>query len=218
MKNIRIIIVDDHNVMRAALVEHLSRLPEMEIIGEVTEYKNILRTASDLSPDVILLDAQFVGHKIIEIIQLLQIHNPSIQILVFSAYCQYDFIVSLLKAGISGLVLREDTLKNLVEAIRAVNQNEEWLSSRSIEILINSVTKQNGKTSKLTNREQEVINLIATGYKNSEIAAELVITVQTVKNHIRNIFNKLGVESRVEAALYGINHGYVNINEQAKAE
>lgn len=213
MKNIRIIIVDDHNVMRAALAEHLSRLPEMEIVGEITDFKGILRAANDLHPDIILLDAQCVGHKIIEIIQSLRVHNPSTHLLVFSAYCQYDFIVSLLKAGISGLVLREDTLDNLVEAIRAVNQNKEWLSSRSIEILINSVTKQNGKASKLTNREKEVINLIAVGYKNSEIAAELVITVQTVKNHIRNIFNKLGVESRVEAALYGINHGYVNINQ-----
>lgn len=214
MKNIRVVIADDHNVMRAALAKHLNQFQDIEIVGEVCHCEDILQTTFDLYPDVVLLDAKLMGHRLVNIIQELRRHNPSTHLLILSAYDNYDFIVTLLKTGVSGLLLKEDRLDNLIEAIRAVSQDKEYLSLRSVEILINAVTKKNGSMGKITKREQEVLGLIAKGYKNHEIAKELVITLQTVKNHVRNIFNKLGVESRIEAVIYGINHGIVNVHEQ----
>lgn len=214
MKKVRIVIADDHNVMRTALVDYLCRHPDIEIIGEVVEPGTVIKAAEDLRPDVLLIDAHLLGHRVLKISQTLHEQYPYIHILVMSAYARYDYIVSILKAGVSGCILRSDSIDHLIQAIRAVSRNEEWLSPRAVEILIHAVSNNNHGAIKLTKRESEVLTLLASGYKNNDIAQELVITVQTVKNHVRNIFNKFGVESRVEAVLYAVNNGLVSFNER----
>jgi DNA-binding NarL/FixJ family response regulator len=131
---------------------------------------------------------------------------PEVRILVLSAYDRREYVVGLVRAGISGYMLKHDSPEMLVRAVRTVAQGDEWLSSRVAEILMRSVqTYDERPAAKLTRREMEVLQLMAGGYRNDEIAEKLVITYQTVKNHIRKIFRKLGVETRVEAVLYAVN-------------
>jgi DNA-binding NarL/FixJ family response regulator len=127
---------------------------------------------------------------------------------VLSAYERSEYIVGLVRAGAAGYVLKHDSSDMLVTAVRAVAQGEGWLSPRVADILVRSVRNYDEKPdAKLTEREVDVLRLMARGQRNDEIAEALFITNQTVKNHVRRIFRKLGVETRVDAVLYAIDQG-----------
>jgi len=214
MNRIRVIIADDYNLMRKSLAEYLQRFPDIEIVGEVAETRMIQNELGNLCPDVLLIDANLLGHRIFKYSKNIIEKYPHMHILVTSAFPRYDYIVSLLKVGVYGCILRSDSIDELVQGIRATAHQDEWHSSQTVGILIQSITGENFNELKLTAREIEVLSLIAIGCKNRDIAEELVISLQTVKNHIRNIYNKLGVGSRVEAVTYAIMQGLVSNNEQ----
>jgi DNA-binding NarL/FixJ family response regulator len=211
MKKTRILLVDDHHVVRAAVAAFLAREKDIEVVGEVARVADLEATVRRLRPDLLLLDAHMPGHKVVESARQLREAYPAMQILVLSAYDRREYVVGLLQAGAAGYVLKDDSPDMLIRAVRAVIQGEEWVSPRVAKVLVKSVRNWDERPSdKLTEREMEVLQLMAEGYKNEEIATQLVITVQTVKNHVTSIFRRLGVESRVEAVLYAINHGMVN--------
>lgn len=214
MAKIKIVMVDDHNVVRTAVAAYLAKKEDLEIVGEVADPTLLPGVINKTKPDVLLLDAHIPGHKVIATAKYLGKQYPELRVLVLSAYDRHEYIVGLLKAGAAGYVLKSDSLEMLVSAIRAINKGEEWLSPRVVEILIESVRSNNANQIKLTKREREVLKLMTLGCKNSEIAERLVITVQTVKNHVSNIFNKLGVESRVEAVLFAVNHDLVPTDDE----
>jgi DNA-binding NarL/FixJ family response regulator len=168
-------------------------------------------TVRRLRPDLMLLDAHMPGHKVVESARKLRETYPEMHILVLSAYDRREYVVGLLQAGAAGYVLKDDSPDMLMRAVRAVIKGEEWVSPRVAKVLVKSVRNWDERPAdRLTDRELEVLALMAAGCKNEEIATQLVITVQTVKNHVTSIFRRLGVESRVEAVLYAINHGMVN--------
>jgi DNA-binding NarL/FixJ family response regulator len=211
VKKIRVLLVEDHHVVRAAVAAFLSREEDLEIVGEVARAVDLPSTVHRLRPDLLLLDAHMPGHKVVESARELREAYPDMHILVLSAYDRREYVVGLLQAGAAGYVLKDDSPDMLIRAVRAVCNGEEWVSPRVARVLVKSVRNWDQRPSdKLTDREMEVLRLMAEGYKNEEIAAELVITTQTVKNHVTSIFRRLGVESRVEAVLYAINHGMVN--------
>jgi len=214
MSKIKIAMADDHNVVRTAVAAYLAKKPDLEIVGEVADPTLLPGVIDKTKPDVLLLDAHMPGHKVIKTARYLHDQYPNLRILILSAYDRHEYIVGLLKAGASGYVLKNDSLEMLDSAIRAIANGEEWLSPRVVEILIESVRSNNSAQIMLTSREKEVLKLLTMGCKNSDIAERLVITVQTVKNHVSNIFNKLGVESRVEAVLFAVNHDLVPVEEQ----
>jgi DNA-binding NarL/FixJ family response regulator len=209
MSKIKIAMADDHNVVRTAVAAYLAKKQDLEIVGEVADPTLLSGIIDKTKPDVLVLDAHMPGHKIIKTAKQLHKQYPELRILILSAYDRHEYIVGLLKAGAAGYVLKSDSLEMLVKAIRVIANGQEWLSPRVVEILIESVRSNNHSQIHLTSREKEVLKLITMGCKNSEIADKLVITVQTVKNHVSNIFNKLGVESRVEAVLFAVNHDLV---------
>jgi DNA-binding NarL/FixJ family response regulator len=132
---------------------------------------------------------------------------------VLSAFNLPEYVVGLLKAGANGYVLKDDPTNLLLRAIRVVDKGEEWVSPRATTILIESMrTVTPHIADKLTKRELDVIHLMARGRRNEEIATELVVTEQTVKNHVTNIFRKLAVETRVEAVLYALSAGLVSLD------
>jgi DNA-binding NarL/FixJ family response regulator len=134
-------------------------------------------------------------------------------VLVLSAFNLPEYVVGLLKAGANGYVLKDDPTNLLLRAIRVVDKGEEWVSPRATTILIESMrTVTPHIADKLTKRELDVIHLMARGRRNEEIATELVVTEQTVKNHVTNIFRKLAVETRVEAVLYALSAGLVSLD------
>jgi DNA-binding NarL/FixJ family response regulator len=206
-------------VVRAAVAAFLAREPDLEVVGEVAEAGQLFEAIETLKPDLLLLDAHMPDHKVIRSAEMLCKQHPDMRILVLSAYDRREYVVGLLQAGASGYVLKDDAPETLVRAIRAVAQGEEWVSPRVAKTLLQTA-RDNGKeeASKLTPREMEVLRLMANGSRNEEIAESLFVTVQTVKNHIRNIFRKLEVETRVEAVLYAINQGLVTVTDEGSEE
>ncbi len=206
-KKIKVILAEDHHVVRTAFAALLTKENDMEVIGEVSNAGDLLEAVERLKPDVLLLDAHMPGGKVITVAQLLHHQHPQVRILVLSAYERSEYVVGLVRAGVMGYVLKHDSSDMLVEAVRVVARGEEWLSPRVADILMKAMRNYNDRpAAKLTDREVEVLALMAQGYKNDEIANELVITTSTVKNHVRRIFRKLGVETRVDAVLYALEH------------
>ena len=211
-KKIRIILAEDHHVVRTAIATLLGKEPDMEVVGEVADGRSLLETVAKLQPDVLLMDAQMPYYKPLTAVEQLNKHHPQVRVLVLSAFNLPEYVVGLLKAGANGYVLKDDRTDLLLRAIRNVAQGEEWVSPRATTILIESMrTEPPDMQDKLTNRELDVLRLMARGRRNEEIAAELVVTEQTVKNHVTNIFRKLDVETRVEAVLYALRAGLVSL-------
>lgn len=211
MKKLKIVMVDDHNAVRSAIAAYLSKEPDIEVVGQASDTKKIMEIIGMHQPDILLMDAHMPGHNVLKMARKVRHHHPNMHILVLSAYDQYQYVVSLLDAGASGYVLKSDSLEMLVRAIHAVARGEKWLSPHIVELLVSSVkNKGHSRLSRLTKRETEVLQLVASGCNNGEIAETLVITKQTVKNHVRNILHKLGVETRVEAILFAVNHGFMS--------
>lgn len=213
---IRIALAEDHHVVRTAVASLLSRQDEFEVVGEIAEGgAQLLQTINALKPDLLLLDAHMPGHDVIQDVrELLQLH-PSLKILVLSAYDRREYVLGLLKAGALGYVLKDDSSQMLLSAIRAVARGGEWVSPQVANVLLESVRHQDqAPGSSLTPREMEVLQALTSGAPNSKIAEQLFITEQTVKNHVSNIFKKLGVETRVEAVLYALRHGLASPDEE----
>lgn len=208
MRKIRVILAEDHHVVRAAVATFIAQEPDIEVVGEAADGNALLDMIGGLDPNIVVLDAHMPGRKVIQTAQTLRRDHPQVQILVLSAYERREYVVGLLQAGAAGYVLKDDTPEMLIKAIRAVADGKEWVSPRVASILVKSVRNAPDRpAARLTRREMDVLRLMAAGYKNDEIAEALVITVQTVKNHVRSILRKLGVDSRVEAVLYAISHG-----------
>lgn len=210
MKRIRVVLAEDHNVVRTAFAALLAKEADIEVVGEVADTPTLLDTVAELGPDVLILDAHMPGGKVIQTAKTLRERQPQVRILVLSGYERNEYIVGLVRAGVAGYMLKHDSSEMLVEAVRAVDRGEEWLSPRVAEILMKSVRSYEERpATKLTDRELEVLRLMAQGHKNDDIAERLVIATSTVKNHVRRIFRKLGVETRVDAVLYAIEHELV---------
>jgi DNA-binding NarL/FixJ family response regulator len=203
---IRVLLAEDHHVVRTAFAALLSKEPDIDVIGEVADAAALLDMVSTLEPDVLLLDAHMPGGQVIAGARTIREQHPRVRILVLSAYDRREYVVGLVRAGAAGYVLKHDSSDVLIHAVRAVARGEEWISPRVAEVLVKSIRYYDESPSaRLTEREIDVLRLMASGYTNSKIAEALVITNQTVKNHIRKIFRKLGVETRVDAVLYALN-------------
>lgn len=207
MKTIKVILAEDHNVVRTAFAALLAKEPDIEVVGEVANTGDLMDAIDRLQPHVLLLDAHMPGGKVINAAETLRESHPELRILVLSAYERIEYVVGLVRAGVAGYVLKHDSSDMLVEGVRAVARGEEWLSPRVADVLMKAMRNYDERpAAKLTDREVEVLSLMAQGYRNDEIADALVITTSTVKNHVRRIFRKLGVETRVDAVLYAIEH------------
>lgn len=204
---IRIVLAEDHHVVRAAIASFLSRESDFEVAAEVDDASTLLNAIDTIRPDILILDAHMPGHRVIESARVLHRAHPRVRILVLSAYKRREYVVGLIEAGAYGYVLKDDPPESLSQAIRAVFEGRRWLSPGVAKVLVKSAVSV--EREELTAREGEVLALMATGCRNDRIAKELRISVQTVKNHVRSIFGKLGVETRVEAVLYAISEGWV---------
>ncbi|MBK8901664.1 MAG: response regulator transcription factor [Anaerolineaceae bacterium] len=207
IKRIRVVLAEDHHVVRSAFAALLSKEADIEVVGEVADTAVLLDTVAKLKPDVLILDAHMPGGKVITTARKLREEQPRVRVLVLSGYERNEYIVGLVRAGVAGYVLKHDSTEMLTQAVRAVARGEEWLSPRVADILMKAMRSYEDRpAAKLTGREVEVLKLMAQGRKNGEIAEDLVITTSTVKNHVRRIFRKLDVDTRVDAVLYAIEH------------
>jgi DNA-binding NarL/FixJ family response regulator/signal transduction histidine kinase len=198
---IRILVADDHAVIRAGMRRLLESYPDFEVVGEAADGLEALAEAQDLGPQVILMDMRMPGMNGLEALRQLRASDPDLRILMISAYEEDEDVLESLKAGASGYVLKDMAADELAQAIRAVAQGETLLAPGLTGKLVDRLERppQAGASSQLTAREYEVLRALASGLRNKEIARQLQVSERTVTFHLAHIYQKLGVTSRTEA-------------------
>jgi DNA-binding NarL/FixJ family response regulator len=208
MKPIRVVVVDDHPIVRAGIITLLGGEPSITIVGEAGSGEDALALVRELKPDVLLLDIEMPGIKGYEVARRIQEECLPVSILVLSAYEDRNYIQELLSLGASGYLVKEEAPGAIVEAVQKVAQGERgWLSRGVAAHMLELVQGGESPLQRLTPREQQVLECVVASKTNGEIARELGISVKTVEKHMVTIFEKLGVSSRVEAAVYSIREG-----------
>lgn len=205
---IRILIADDHAVVRQGLRMFLTLDEDFEIIGEATNGAEAVNLARELQPDVVLMDLLMPVKDGITAIGDIRREMPDVEVIALTSVLEDASVVGAVKAGAIGYLLKDTQSDELRRAIKAAAEGQVQLSPQAAARLMREVrTPESPET--LTDRETEVLRLLAGGYANKEIARELVIGEKTVKTHVSNILAKLGVQSRTQAALYAVRIGLV---------
>lgn len=206
---IRILIVDDHAVVRQGLRMFLSLDSELEIIGEAVDGKQALQMARELQPDVILMDLLMPVMDGIQATAAVRSELPDTEVIALTSVLEDSSVIGAIRAGAIGYLLKDTQSEELIRAIKAAADGQVQLSPRAAARLMREVrTPENPET--LTERETDVLRLLAEGKSNKEIALQLSIGEKTVKTHVSNILSKLNVSSRTQAALYAARIGLVS--------
>ena len=215
----RVLLADDHAVLREGMRNILESDKDIQVVGEASDGEEAVKLASELKPDVVLMDIVMPKLSGIEATKQIKQENPAINVLILTAYSDIRYILGLLEAGACGYLLKSAHGDEITSAIRAVKSGESVLdpivTKKLIERLIGNV-KRGGKSESqevLSLREVEVLKLGARGLSNSDIAGELFVTERTVKAHFTNIFNKMGVGSRTDAIVKGLKEGYIVLDD-----
>ncbi len=205
---IKLLLVEDHHIVRRGLVFFLKTREEFEIVGEAENGEDALTFVRTERPDVVLMDLSMPKMDGIESTKQIKQYDETIKILILSSFSEQDYVLPALEAGADGYQLKEVQPEQLVASIIAIYEgNANFHPKVTPALLGRSAVKKENPFSMLTKREQEVLQEIAKGRSNKEIAAELHITEQTVKTHVSNILAKLEVDDRTQAALYAVKHG-----------
>ena len=198
---IRLLVVDDHDMLREGLAAFLRAFPDLDLIGEASGGEEAIQQCRDLQPDVVLMD--FIMHEVDGVTAIRTIHQemPDIKIVALSSFGEDKLVRDALQAGATSYMLKNVTANNLAEAIRSTYAGLPTLAPEVARSLFNQSTTQTipSITAVLTQREQEVLSLMVDGLSNAEIGQRLNISIFTVKNHVSSILSKLNVNSRTEA-------------------
>ncbi len=196
---IRVMIVDDHAVVRSGLSAFLSVNHDLELVGEAENGQQAVTRAGLLRPDVILMDIMMPVMDGIAATEAIKRQYPAIQIVALTSFQEDELVQSALRAGAVGYLMKNVTARELSAAIRAAAEGRMTLSSEAAQALVRANQQAHEFTETLTDREREVLRLMVEGLNNAEIAERLVVSLSTVKYHISNILGKLGVDNRVAA-------------------
>ena len=213
-KQIKIVIADDHSMIREGLKQLLELDGDIVVVGEAGNGEECLEQIEKLHPDVVLLDINMPvmnGLKMLEILR--NSDNKKQKVLILTIHNEIEYLVKALDIGIEGYVLKDSESTVLKKAIFKVESGEEYIDFTMVPMLSEKLTrdKEQSEEEKLTRRELEVLKLLAEGLFNKEIAYKLSISEKTVKNHVSNIFKKIGVFDRTQAAVYAIKNNIVEI-------
>jgi NarL family two-component system response regulator LiaR len=210
---IRVVLVDDHNMVRMGLKAYFSTLPDIQVVGEAAAGEEAVRLAADLAPDVVLMDLIMPGMDGVEATRQVKKVSPRTQVIVVTSYHEDEHIFPAIRAGALSYVLKDIDPDDLADAIRHANAGEAVINPRVAARLVRELHGQREEAvnpfSELTNREMDVLRQIASGKSNHQIAETLVISEKTVKSHITNILNKLHLADRTQAAVYAWHEGIV---------
>lgn len=209
---IRILVVDDHVVVRQGLRMFLGLDPELEIVGEAENGAEAIDRAAELKPDVVLMDMLMPVMDGITATSAIRSQMPDTEVIALTSVLEDEAVIGAVKAGAIGYLLKDTQSDELCRAIKAAAAGQVQLSPQAAARLMREVrTPEVPSPESLTERENDVLRLIAQGKANKEIARELVIGEKTVKTHVSNILQKLGVQSRTQAALYAAHHGLAEL-------
>ncbi len=211
--SIRVLVVDDHRLVRKGLISLLRTAPEIEVVGEAENGDSAVTETINARPDVVLLDLSMPVADGLTAIPLLRKLKPAPNILVLTSFSEDERVFAAVRAGALGYVLKDCSPDDLVDAIKTVSRGQPSLSSDVAQKLVRQVHRTNTMPVKvdepLSEREVEVLKLVAMGLSNSDIAEKLLISERTVGAHISRILDKLGVSNRTQAALYAMREGLV---------
>lgn len=210
MSGIRILLADDHPVVRGGIQALLSKVDEIEVVGEASTGAQTLELAASQQPDVVLLDVELPDMQGIQVARQIRQQFPNVKILVLSAHDDPFYIRGLLESGAAGYLMKDEAPSMIVEAIRGVARGDTGWVSRSISAQMTAwVQTKNYNEIRLTPREERVLGLVVEGRTNQAIAAQLMISEKTVEKYMAAIFEKLNVASRVEAAVFAVREGLI---------
>ena len=213
MNSIRVLIADDHPVVQDGLVAVLNTQPDFETVGLAATGVDVLQMVAIHDPDIVLLDLEMPDMDGLEVLERLRSEYPQVKSIVFTAFDTDERIVGAVKAGAKGYLLKGVPSQDLFEAIRTVSAGGSLLQPVVASKLIDHVSGARDESASLTEREMDVMELLAQGKTNKEIAVELVISERTVKFHVSSIFNKLGAGNRTEAVTIAARQGLVTLQE-----
>lgn len=213
---IKVLIADDHPIVREGIRKLVELEEDLLVVAEACDGREVLEKVSELQPDVVMLDLKMPGMDGLAVLQTLQQMKSNCKSIVLTASEDKNEWVQAMKLGCSGIVVKQTSPDLIVKSIRKVCEGEIWLDSHTTAAVMRQFASPSdgvggggrGRSrSPLSNREREIVALVAQGYRNREMAEKMFISEQTVKNHLHNIFDKLGVSDRLELALYAIHKG-----------
>jgi two-component system, NarL family, response regulator LiaR len=215
-----ILIADDHEVVRNGIRSYLETIPDFQVVGEASSGEEALGIVSELIPDIVLLDLIMPGIDGIETTRRIKQISPRTQVVVLTSYHEDVHIFPALKAGAISYILKDMKMEKLAEVLHRAVQGEVTLHPRVAARVLQNIRGENGEEqplfTDLTDRETDVLKLIANGLTNSQIAEKLVISENTVKGHVSNILSKLHLADRTKVAVYAWQQGIVNRNSVTK--
>jgi len=215
------VVADDHPIFRDGLCRLLALEPDFEVVAQAQDGRQVLDVLQQHEPDILLLDLKMPGLDGLATLQRLQTSKHKTRVIVLTASEDKNEFVQAMKLGTSGIVLKQSATDLLIKSIRKVNAGEIWLDSHTTAAVMRQFatgadeppagaaptsSSRERERSLLSQREREIVALVAQGFKNKEMAEKMFISEQTVKNHLHNIFDKLGVSDRLELALYAIHN------------
>ena len=201
---IKILLVDDHAVVRSGLSKFLLVNKDMKLVGEAADGEEALQKVSLYKPDIVLMDLKMPGMDGITATREIKKKYPQVKVIALTSFAEQNMVQGALQAGAIGYLQKNVTAKELGIAIRSACEGRMTLSPEATQVLANSVAQPQIEGEQLTERERDVLKCIVGGLNNNEIAEKLVVSLGTVKFHVSNIFQKLGVDSRVETVKLAI--------------
>lgn len=214
MEKIRVMITDDHSLIREGLKQLLKFDGSIEIVGEASNGVECLEKLEECNPEVLLLDINMPEKNGIEVLKQMKAENLQIKVLILTVHNEMDYLMQAVDIGVDGYILKDSESSELKKAIRAVKDGENYIQPSLIPALNSQLLNRDtdkDRISLLTNRELEVLVQVANGMFNKEIATNLNISERTVKNHISNIFKKIDVSDRTQAAVFAIKNNIIKL-------
>jgi len=221
MRKVKVVLADDHVLVREGTRNLLEREPDIEVVGEANDGEEAIELATELHPHVVLMDIAMPKINGIEATRQIKTRCPATAVLILTAYDNDQYIVALLEAGAAGYLLKNVKGSDLVNAIRAVNAGESVLHptiARKVFKRFTTPLEKSGETvssQDLSERELEILRLAAKGMSNRDIANELFLSRRTVQAHLSNVFRRMGVGSRTEAVLHALTRGWLTFDDVA---
>ena len=201
---IKVLLVDDHTVVRSGLSKFLMVNKDLKLVGEAADGEEAVQKVSLYKPDIVLMDLMMPGMDGITATRQINQKYPKVKVIALTSFAEQNMVQGALQAGAIGYLQKNVTAKELGHAIRSAHEGKMTLSPEATHVLANSVAQPQIAGEQLTDRERDVLKCMVDGLNNNEIAETLVVSLGTVKFHVSNIFHKLGIDSRVEAVKLAI--------------
>ncbi len=221
-EKIRVLVVDDHAIVREGLFSLLSKEADLEVVAMAANGKEAIELAKELYPDVAIIDIVMPELNGIETAKHIKVACPAVDIIMFSAHAYEAYVLGALEAGAVGYLLKETSLCELVNAIRMISAGQGVVNlkvwNRMLQHLAALKNKGERSFKKLETRELDILKLVAQGMSSREIGKNLTISGRTVQTHLDNIFTKLGVHSRIEAVIHALREGWLTFNDLRQME